>query len=134
MDSLVLKLKEARDLYERANKASADAHHFLEETKAVVMNALKTSGKSKYELEGVAAIRVQSKDVFTTPKTNDEKRALFQYIQQKYGVDTCTAMLSINSNTLNAWANREVADDPALQIPGLLAPTSVETLYFTSKK
>ena len=34
---------------------------------------------------------------------------------------------------LEGWANKEIENDPGLQIPGLNPPTSVETLYFMKK-
>lgn len=134
MDSLITKLKSARDSYDEAKKASTEKYHALEEVEKEVMNTLKANGRTKFEAEGVASVSIQTKEVFTTPKTNDQKKALFSYIQSKYGVDVCTSMLSINHNTLQGWANREIENDPALQIPGLDQPTSVETLYFRSKK
>ncbi len=134
MDELVAKLQLARASYEEAKRLSAVEYHKLEEVEKECMNTLKANGRTKYEAEGVASISIQSKDVFTTPKTIEQKRTLFRYIQDKYGVETMTAMLSVNHQTLNGWANKEIEGDPALQIPGLDAPTSVETLYFRTKK
>lgn len=134
MDSLIVKLKSARDSYDEAKKASAEKYHQLEEVEKEVMNTLKANGRTKFEAEGVASVSIQTKEVFTTPKTNEAKRLLFKYIQDKYGVDVCTSMLSINHNTLQGWANREIQEDASLRIPGLEDPTSVETLYFRSKK
>lgn len=134
MDSLVIKLERARATYEEAKKLSAAKYHELEEVEKEVMNTLKSNGKLKYEAEGVAAVSIQSKEIYATPKTPEQKRTLFTYIKDKYGNDVLTAMLSVNHNTLNSWANKETEADPTLQIPGLDAPTSVETLYFRSKK
>lgn len=97
------------------------------------MNALKANGRTKFEAEGIASVRIQSKDMFTTPKTQEQKEALFEYIRTKHGADALLGLLSIHSGTLNSWANKEIDSDPTLQIPGLEAPTSVETLYFTKK-
>jgi hypothetical protein len=134
MDNLIESLQLAREAYDAAKKASAQKYHELEEIEKEVMNTLKANGRTRYEAEGIAQIRIQTKEVYATPKTPDEKRALFTYIKDKYGNDTLTSMISINHNTLNSWANKESEANPSVQIPGLDQPTSVETLYFTTKK
>jgi len=134
MDALVSKLQAAREAYDTAKKFSTEKYHQLEEVEKEVIGTLKSNGRTKFEAEGVALVSIQTKEVYTTPKTTDQKRDLFRYIQDKYGVEVLTSMLGINHNTLQGWANREIETDPSLQIPGLDKPTSVETLYFRSKK
>jgi len=133
MDKLIEKLKLARQSYDEAKKKSAEEYHKLEEVEKEVINALKSNNRTKFEAEGVALVYISSKEIYATPKTNDQKAALFEYIRTKYGEDALKTMLSINHNTLNSWANKEVETDPTLQIPGLDAPTSVETLNFRKK-
>ena len=133
MDQLILKLKEARQSYDAAKKRSAEEYHKLEEVERDVINALKSNNRTKFEAEGVALVYITNKEVYTTPKTPEQKQKLFQYIEDKYGGDVITGMLSINHQTLNSWANKEIEADPTLHIPGLDAPTSVETLTFRSK-
>ena len=133
MDALIVRLSDQRKKYEQAKKASAEEYHKLEEIEKEVMNTLKVNGRIKYEAEGVAAIHIQTKEVYTTPKTVDQKRQLFKYIQDKFGVEALTGLLSINHQSLNSFANKETEADPGLVIPGLDQPTSVETLYFRSK-
>lgn len=134
MDRLIKKLSEARAIYDAAKKASSQRYHELEEVEKEVMGALKTNGRTKFEAEGVALVYVTTKEIYQTPKTPGQKQSLFDYIAGKYGPETLLAMLGINHQTLNSWANKEVESDPTLAIPGLEAPTSVETLYFKSKE
>lgn len=133
MDKLIEDLREARASYDEAKRKATELHGILEEKEKLVLNTLKANGRTKYEAEGVALVYYTTKEIYSTPKTNEEKRALFSYIQNKYGVDACTSMLSINHNTLNSWANKEVESDPLIIIPGLDKPTSVETLFFKKK-
>lgn len=133
MDLLIQELGTARKRYEEAKKISASEYHKLEEVENKVINALKSNNRTKFEAEGVALVYISSKEVYTTPKTNEQKAALFDYIRSKHSADALTTMLSINHNTLNSWANAETKDDPILQIPGLEAPTTVETLNFRRK-
>jgi hypothetical protein len=133
MDKLIQKLQAARGAYDEAKKVSTEKYHQLEEVEKEVINALKANGRTKFEAEGTALVYITTKEVYTTPKTGEQKASLFNYIENKYGADTLLAMQSINHNTLNSWANGETKEDPTLQIPGLDAPTSVETLNFRRK-
>ncbi len=134
MDSLIKDLQEARASYDEAKRKATELYNLLQEKEDLVLNTLKANGKTKYEAEGVALVYYSTREVYSTPKTNEQKRELFRYIQEKYGVEACTSMLSINHQTLNSWANKETEADPLLAIPGLDKPESVETLYFRAKK
>lgn len=133
MENLIQRLKVARELYDEAKALSSAKYHELEEVEKEVMNALKSNNRSKFEAEGVALVYISTKEVYPTPKTPEAKSELFNYIQAKYGAHALTNMQSINHNTLNSWANKEVEADPTLVIPGLDAPSAVETLNFRKK-
>lgn len=133
MDALIIKLRDARRSYDAAKKVSSEEYQKLEAVELDVMNALKSNRRTKFEAEGVALVYITSKEVYTTPKSHEAKAALFDYIKNKYSIEALLGMQSINYQTLNSWANKEVESDPALQIPGLDAPTTTETLTFRSK-
>lgn len=133
MDHLIQKLQTHRAEYDAAKKLSADAYHRLEEVEKEVINALKANNRTKFEAEGVALVYITTKEVYTTPKTPEQKDEFFGYIRSKYGPEVLTGMLSVNHQTLNSFANKETEADPTLNIPGLDAPTSVETLTFRRK-
>jgi hypothetical protein len=133
MDSLVAALKQKRDEHTKAKEAATKIYHELEEAEKSVINALKSSGKSKYELEEVGLVYISHKETYTTPKTNEQKTELFNFIKAKHGPDALMSMVSINHQTLNSWAAKEVEADPLLTIPGLELPTATETLNFRKK-
>lgn len=134
VEGLIRNLQEKRVEHTAAKDIATKLYHELEEVEKRVLNALKAKGKTKYELEGIGRVNIISKEIYPTPKTNEQKVALFNYIKAKYGGDTLMSMTSINHQTLNSWCNKETEADPALKIPGLDAPTSVEEVRFTKAK
>lgn len=126
-------LQKARLAYDEAKAASTEAHNYVEEVEHKVMNALKLNGRTKYEVEGVGLVYTSSKEVYTTPKTTSDKKALFGYIKDKYGPETLMSMLGINHQTLNSWANKETETGEIMEIPGLAQPTEAITLSFRRK-
>jgi len=133
MDILVQDLRAKRAQYEQAKEASKKIYADLEEAENKVLGALKAAGKRKYEVDGVGLVYTTVKDTFATPKSNEDKTKVFNYIKEKYGPDVLMSMVGINHQTLNSWAGKEIEADPLLQIPGLAAPTSEEILCFRKK-
>lgn len=129
MDNLVQQLKQARITYDEAKKKSSEAYSLLEKIEGQVVAALKANGKSKYSVDGIGTVSWYVKESFTTPKANDDKTRLFNYIKEKYGPDVLMSMVSIHSATLNSFANKET-EGGVMEIPGLAAPTGTEILSF----
>lgn len=128
MDQLLARYRAAREDYDAKKKISNEANAVKDEIQAQVIAALKANNRTKYDSpDGLAYISV--KEVYPTPKTAEEKQALFDYIESKYGVEALLGLQSINAQTLTAWANKE-AEQGVMQIPGLQAPTTMETLNF----
>ncbi len=132
MDDLIIELRNKRDIYEEAKKLATAAYNDYEETEKRAINALTANKRTKYEVEGVAMVYMTHKESYTTPKTAGAKAELFNYIGKKYGKEALLGMTSINSATLNAWANQESATG-VMSIPGLEAPTATETLNMRRK-
>ncbi len=133
MDELIKQYRTARDEYDESKRLSAEKHSIAEDLKGKVIGALKANGRTKYEAEGVGLVYISSKETYETPKTAEQKLALYDYIKNKYGEAVLIAMQGINHQTLNSWANKETEADPTLRIPGLLDPTSEETLNLRRK-
>jgi len=129
MDQLIIQLKEARTEYDAKKKILTEAGNVLEEIEQKIVAALKANNRTGYGVDGIGKVSYYIKESFTTPKTNEAKAQLFDYIQGKYGEDVLTTMISINSQTLNSWANKE-SEAGVMQIPGLDAPTGKEILSF----
>jgi len=133
LDNLAKEIAHARGQYEELKEAATAAHGVYEELTQKMIGLLKACGRDSHKTPGVGLMRFAAKESYRVPKDNVAKRALFKYIQEKYGVEGLTEMLSIHAAKLNSWANTEVEADPNLQIPGLEAPTMTETFYFTKK-
>lgn len=134
MDELVANLAAKRKAHAAAKAEATERYKELAEAENLLIGALKASGKKKYEMDGVGLVYISHKDTFPTPKTNEEKIALFNYIKQKYGPDVLMNMSGINHQTLNSWAKKEIEADPLVKIPGLGLPTTEEQLNFRSKE
>jgi hypothetical protein len=130
MDALVAEYKATRKDYEDKQAIQAEAYHKYEEAEAKVINALVASGKSKYFVDGIGTVYLTTKSSVTTPKTADEKLALFNYIKEKHGEEALTNYLSIHSKSLNSFVNKELEANPTLKIPGLSTPTVTTGLNF----
>jgi len=133
MDSLARMVAHARQQYEDAKAAATEFHDYYEELSQKFIGVLKATGRTSHTTPGVGTMRFAVKEAYRVPKTVEQKRELFRYIQKKYGVDALTDMLSIHAAKINSWANEELEADPGVQIPGLEAPTMTETFYFTKK-
>lgn len=134
MDQIVREYREAREDYEAAKKIASEKHGHYEIAENRLVNTLKAAGKKSYKVDGVGAVVIAVKNVIQVPKTTENKRELWSWIKEKYGVDVLDDMLSINSQKLTSWYNQEVEAhkaDPLFNIPGIEAPTAVESLRFT---
>lgn len=133
MTEMVRAMLEARADYEKAKDAATKAHDWYELKRKDILNALTTQGLDKYEAPGLALVYKTVKEVYRTPKTNDDKQKLYDYIKSKYGEDALLTMTSINHQTLNSWANKETESGDVMQIPGLDSPTVEETINVRRK-
>lgn len=134
MDNLVSQIKNKRQEYEEKKKQATAAHDDLEILQNEMVALLKANGRKSYHAPGVGKVGYKEVEQYTTPKTNDAKQALFGYIRDKYGEEVLTSMVSINSNTLKGWANKETESGEVQRIPGLEQPTMVEIPSFTKEK
>lgn len=126
LDCLVSKFLALRDDYEEKSKISKEASAALDAAEAELLDKLKEVGKTKYHVDGIGSVSKVSRISFKTPKSPDDKKKLFAYIDEKYGPEVLMGMLSINSQSLNSFF-KEASECP----PGLEAPTSMEYLKFS---
>jgi len=134
LDNLVKEMKAAEAEYDEAKKVSTEKLRKYEEIEKKVIDTLVACGKSKWFVDGMGTAYLINKYVVKTPKTNEEKKALFDYINNKYGSDTLIAKLSINHNTLNSFVNEErdllAKEGKLAKIPGIEDPTHETYLGF----
>lgn len=134
LDKLVEEYRQSRADYEDAKEAASKLYKLSEEKEKLLLDILVSAGKSKYHVDGLGTISVVSKYSFTTPKSPEEKEALFKYIENKYGYETLIGYQSVNSMTLNSFAKKEMEEDATLQIPGLKDPTHSQEIRWTKAK
>lgn len=133
LDKAMKDLAEARAIRDEAESKyniAAAAVTVIEDT---LMGLLKSSNRESFKTPGVGSVSITHRQNFTTPKSGDEKVALFNYIKEKYGEETLRSMISINSMTLGSWAKKEI-EEGVLTIPGLAQPTVTEKITFRREK
>lgn len=135
-DNFVKEYATKREEYEAAKKVSGDMYAIYQESENKLISLLKATGKKNYNVDGIGGISLVTKEVVTTPKTIEDKRSLFGWIKEKYGVDVLDDMVSINHQKLNGFYNQEAekSTDAMFHIPGLESPTMTESLSFRRKK
>lgn len=91
---------------------------------AKILSAFEEAGCEKQIVKGVGTVYLKDYVSYKTPKTMEQKQELKGYM----GKDKWEAMTSINSRTLNSWANAEFEKaveegNHNFKIPGLEDPT-----------
>lgn len=137
MNTLIAELKNVQAQKKKAEDYAASCENTMKEIRSKILKLLEDNGLENYAVPGVGRVHIQTQESFTTPKSNDEKQQLFEYIKQKYGEEDLVSKLSIHSATLNAWAKQEMeanSSDPIFRIPGLSEPTAFKKLSFREAK
>ena len=135
LDQAVKDYQEARLDYEKKKKISNEADGIQKEAKKKLYNLLRRANKKNWEVEGIGKASAFDTYSYKTPKDPDSKKQLAKYIEEKHGKEAFWNMFSINSNSLNSWANQELENNPELTgIPGLEAPIANEKIRFTTSR
>ncbi len=134
VEKLIREYREARDNYDAAKKVSNELEAKSWDFEMKVMSMLEKLGRKSFDVEGVGKVTKCMKLVYSVPKTHEEKLALFDYIKNAHGADVLTTMTTINHQTLNSWANKEIETGEISKIPGLDSPTSQEYLQLRREK
>ena len=129
LDNTIKELADAR-----AKKDEAESKYNIESANCKViedklMGLLKACERDSFKTPGIGTVSITHRQNFQTPKTGDDKVALFTFIKNKYGEEVLRSMLSIHSATLNSWAKQEIISG-VLTIPGLGQPTMTELISF----
>lgn len=138
MDQLIIDRTKAWIEYDEKHKISSEAYTRAEKLDIAIMAALKAAGKSKYFVDGEGTAQIIQKATVTTPKSLEDKRAFFKFLQSR-GENVFLGMASVNSNTLNSWFNQMLQEATSkgvlgFSVPGIDDPTMRETLRFTKDK
>jgi hypothetical protein len=134
LDGMVKELVELRKVYQDRKDIASRAYEEVEAMEAKISSVLQASGKSKYFVDGVGTAYLINKYVIRSPKDNQSKQLLFDYIKQHHGEDVLMSKLSINHQSLNSFYNEEVAalakEGKTAQIPGIEEPVHEVNLGF----
>jgi hypothetical protein len=149
LDVLSKKYQDKYAAYEAKKKESSAILKEAEILEAELIAAFEAAGKSKYYVEGIGTFYFVDKMSVKTPKTLDQKKELFKYIQTKYGETVLLDKVGIVSATLNSFYNSELEafnarSKAALEageefteiftIPGLDEPTNMRSLNLKKEK
>jgi len=132
-DSMCDKLSELEEDYRREKSRISEMSKGLEKFKAKLLKHLEAWGKERYYKEGVGTIYTKNNITYSMPKDEVNRQAFFYYIEEKYGYDALLRLLTVHSQTLNAFAKKEqdiaINDgNPAFKIPGLGEPKQYKQL------
>jgi len=137
MDALMLDYTKKRSTYEASKIVTSNFRKEMDDAEWLVTKALHESKKTSYRLDNVGLFTLINTETVKVPKTIEEKRELYEYIEEKYGVDALDGYRSIHSGTLNSFYKEELKEcnDPALfQIPGISGITLRQSTRFTKVK
>lgn len=141
LDNEIKKFREMDAAYQEVKNIEKKEREKVDKQKAVVMDLLSKAGKQKYYVEGIGTAYFINKLSVQTPKTLEEKRAFFEFINARYGEDVLTDKISMHSATLNRFYNEimEEAKDngediSTFKIPGISDPVAHITLGFRKEK
>lgn len=122
--------------YDELKARSNHGHELYQEAKAVLITMLKAANKKKYHVDGVGTVAVTEKLKVTTPKSLEDKQALFEYLKRELGNEGFLASASVNYNTLNRIYNeafdkaKEDGNAAEFSIPGIEQPQAEFGLSF----
>jgi len=113
----------------KAVKATIEARKKEENDKIAklefkIIQAFEDAGCEKQSIPGVGAVFLKNLTSYRTPKSDEQKALLREFM----GAEKWDAMASINSRTLNTWANEEFEaaveeGNHNFAIPGLDEPS-----------
>jgi hypothetical protein len=133
MEQLIECLAQTKEALEHLSEQEKKIQETRRNIENKIMSKLKEVGNTSYISKfGRASIKTSLS--YKTPKDAEAKKQLFDYIKAK-GDDIYMSLLSVNSQTLNAWAKQELANAIEagtfpFSIPGLDEPIPFETISF----
>lgn len=111
----------------------------IREIETQILNVLQDTGQQNFSATGVGMVSLRRIESVPVPKTDHDRRALFQFIAEKYGEDAAFSKFSINHNTLSSFFKEERAalppeDQTFFRLPGVGEPTLHFGIAFRSDK
>jgi hypothetical protein len=136
VEGAIQKLIDQRAKYDEAKKASNAESAKVDELEMQMVEMLKSMGRKNFQGLG-GTVSITHRTSVKTPKTDEEKKAFFEYLEQK---NLFLKLASVNSQSLNSWYNEEHSNAVAegrgadFSVPGIGEPTLTETLSLRKSK
>jgi hypothetical protein len=106
LNKLVAEMFAARKDYDYKKADSDAAYDIYEQKESLVLKALLSTGLKKYEAPGMPGVSITKELSPQVPKTVEDKRLFFNYIEKEFGTDYLENVLSINANTVKSLYNK----------------------------
>lgn len=135
-ESLCKTVADQREKCDVASAALKEENKKLEKLEMKVLSYLKDMNRTNYP-SAYGTVGIMRRTSVTTPKTPEDKAALFEYLRAK---GLYESMVGVNSQTLNSFYRQELEIAEAegrvadFRIPGLGEPTISETVTFRKAK
>lgn len=134
MDEMLKDFREAKEKYSAAKALSDAAHADMKEIEAAIIRTLEAAGKTTYIAEGFGRATLVEDLSVPTPKTPEEKRAFFAWLEKNKGTEVKDAYMTINSQSLQSLY-KELTQEAALRgeilmVDGLAEPVTYKKLSF----
>jgi len=133
IDQALTSFIEARKDYDEKKKISNEADALVKEEKRKLIEILKRSGKTKWEVDGLGRASLVTSMTIKTPKDPDSKKEMLMYMRG-LGEEAYFNLVSVNHRTLNSFYNQEIESNPEFRLPGIDAPVAEENIRITKSK
>lgn len=136
LDELVVDYKRKRTEYETAKSKATDLQKIQAQAEGALLEALRSSGKKKYHVDGLGTASVVEKLVYRVPGTLADKTEFFSWLEKRYGHTFLLDKQSVNSQSLQKICNDAFTEEieagrgAEFRIPGLVDPTPNYSLSF----
>lgn len=119
--ALVSLYKTQKEELERLKLEISAVQENADSTEKTILAAMEELNLSNFSIDGIGTIFVRTKFSVKTPKSPESKEAFYQYLKD---IGQFDSLISVNSQTLNAWVNglKEVSERDGTQFkmpPGL---------------
>lgn len=134
LKALCEQLIKAREEKEEAAKAAKAVQEKVDELEMKILNIMKENALPNFKGE-FGTISIRNVKSVSQPESLEEKLKLFEYLKSK---NIFEEMVSVNSRTLNSWANQEIEEREKAGVfgwvpPGLKAPETYSALSVRKK-
>lgn len=131
IENMMTELVSIRDQIENLKDQEKKLNEVKSKIESQIMSELKAVGNDSYK-SSLGTAYISTSFSYKMPKDEDNRTQLFDYLKKQNTFDT---LITINSNTFNAWckAEMESAKESGIfpfSIPGVDEPISYEQLRF----